>query len=121
MKNLIIFTLLVISFTAKSQGLQLGNRIHNQGYLLYNGQFLTASRDQLAKIVHIYLPQPKEPRLMILQDTQAGTVSIFAQENTGKWRLITSNTTRLIPTITWVSGKFRISWNGFPDVNIALN
>lgn len=121
MKNIILFALLVISFTAKSQGLQLGNRLHNKGYLIYNGQFLTASRDQLAGIVYIYLPQPAEPRLMILQDTQLGTVSVFAQENTGRWRIVATNTTSIIPTITLVKGKYRIFWDKFYDVTIALN
>ncbi len=122
MKNIIIiFALLVISFTAKSQGLQLGNRPHNKGYLIYNGQFLTASRDQLAQVVHIYLPQPAEPRLMILQDTQKGTVSVFAQENTGRWRIVATNTTRLIPTITLVKGKYRIYWDKYYDITVSFN
>lgn len=123
MKNIIISLsfLLISIMSIKAQGLQLGTRASNMGRLIYNGQLLTCSRDALAQKVHLYLAQPADSRLLIMQNTQTGTVSVFGRETTGTWVIVATNTLGMLPTITCNSpNKYRIYWDDVYDVTVTF-
>lgn len=123
-KHIVMSALLLISLSVSAQntGLELGSRWSNMGYLIYNGQILRCDRDMLAQKVHIYLKQPAEARIMILQNTQSGTVSVFVRHNTGAWKIVTCNTLGMLPTITsTATNQYRIYWGDVYDRTVTFN
>lgn len=126
MKNIhLLFCVTLLTFftsTAKAGGLEIGDRFYNKGYLLWGGQIMTLTRDQLAQRVHLYLAQPADSRIMILQNTQSGTVSIFTRLNNGTWKIVADNKTGLLPTITQTStNKYNIYWGDVYDRTFTFN